>query len=271
MNTGVGSERAAAAFFDLDGTLVGPASLERRFLADLWRRRAIPTRNYFLWLLQAARLAPQGLAVMRHANKMYLRGVRVEEAAGLFRTAQARVPVLLRHEGLERVAWHTAQGHAIVLVSGTPAPLARNVAVKLGMRLALRGLAGSIEVCATELEERAGCWTGRIVGEAMFGEAKARAVRRLAKERGFDLERCYAYADCASDRWMLQAVGRPVAVNPSWALARIARRCRWTVLRWTGEETHHREHRVRLVRREEIKTLGRTWDERQTRTRIFGE
>src|SRR4029077_10693445 len=40
-----------AAFFDLDGTLILRPSLERRFFAELRQRRAIPMRNYFLWLV----------------------------------------------------------------------------------------------------------------------------------------------------------------------------------------------------------------------------
>ena len=47
-----------------------------------------------------------------------------------------------------------------------------------------------------------------------------------------DLERCFAYGDSASDRWMLEAAGKPAAVNPSNDLARIARRNDWPVLRW---------------------------------------
>src|SRR5437764_10845893 len=40
----------------------------------------------------------------------------------------------------------------------------------------------------------------RSVGEAMFGEAKVRAVRQIAAELNLDLGRCYAYGDSAHDR-----------------------------------------------------------------------
>src|SRR4030081_68313 len=69
---GQGKTRRIAAFFDLDGTLIGRPSLERRFFAQLRYRRAIPLGNYFLWLVRAAWLAPRGMQMMRHANKMYL-------------------------------------------------------------------------------------------------------------------------------------------------------------------------------------------------------
>jgi HAD superfamily hydrolase (TIGR01490 family) len=234
-----------AAFFDVDGTIVDRPSLERRFFATLRSRGAIPARNYFLWLARAAQLAPRGVGTIAHANKMYLRGVRIhgnhllpdrgtaDSVALASRRNSTRAP---RHSffqrAMERIAWHAAQGHAVVLVTGTLAPLANEVALALVLRLAVRGITTSIGVCATRLEESDGRWTGRIVGDAMFAEAKMRAVQQLAKKAGFDLARSYAYGDSASDRWLLGAVGQPVAVNPSRELRRIARMLDWPMLWW---------------------------------------
>jgi HAD superfamily hydrolase (TIGR01490 family) len=238
-----------AAFFDLDGTLVAKPSLEWRFFLKLHRQRAIPLRSYFLWLREALRLAPQGLEMMRHANKMYLRGVRAEDInVTPIRQAhcreQARMSALL-----ERAAWHAEHGHTIVLVSGTVAPLARGAATMLATKLALRGLKGCIEVCATELEQMDGCWTGRILGEAMFGEAKARAIRRLAVTHEFDLASCYAYADSLNDVPMLEAVRWPIVVNGAPALTKIARQRRWTLL-CCGEEKDPPQTAQRSQKRE---------------------
>ena len=230
-----------AAFFDLDGTLILRPSLERRFFAELRQRRAIPMRNYFLWLARAARLTPHGVQVMRHANKMYLRGLRPGQVGSERERGQPprqgsgqaglAVPRFFP-EGVDQVAWHAQRGHAIVLLSGTLAPLAQEMALALVMRLAVRGIAASVAVCATRLEENDGRWTGRIVGDAMFGVAKGRAVQQMAVDKGFELAQCYAYGDSVSDQWMLEAVGRPVAVNPSWRLKTLARRKSWPVLTW---------------------------------------
>ena len=260
MNATAQSRGHVAAFFDIDGTLLAPPSLERQFLAALRSRRAIPMRNYFLWLARAARLAPKGPAAMRHANKMYLRGVNIHDCKGNggrpgqtprqdSGQAELAVPRFFP-EAIDQIAWHVRQGHAIVLVSGTLAPLAAEVGLALTMRLAVRGVAATVAVCATRLEEREGRWTGRIAGEAMFGEAKGRAVRRLARERGFCLERCYAYGDSLSDRWMLEAVGRAAVVNPSWRLARFARKKNWPVLTWAeGKNSRQSSPRTQSARR----------------------
>jgi phosphoserine phosphatase len=110
------------------------------------------------------------------------------------------------------------------------------MALALVIRLGVRGIAAAVTVCATRLEEIDGRWTGRIVGDAMFGEAKARAVLRLADENGFDLARCYAYGDGWNDRWMLESVGRAVAVNPCPKLEALARKREWAVVAWLERE-----------------------------------
>jgi HAD superfamily hydrolase (TIGR01490 family) len=227
-----------AAFFDLDGTLIARPSLERRFFANFRQRRAIPMGNYFLWLARAVWLAPRGIRMMRHANKMYLRGASACDSEKGHRRKGRLGLVVPRFlpEAVEQVAWHARQGHAIVLVSGTLAPLAQEMALALVVRLAVRGIAASVAVCATRLEESGGLWTGRIAGDAMFGEAKGRAVREMAAEKGFDLAQCYAYGDSVSDRWMLEAAGRPVAVNASWRLKTLAFRKSWPVLTWATEK-----------------------------------
>jgi HAD superfamily hydrolase (TIGR01490 family) len=199
-------------------------------------------KNYFLWLANTIRLGPKGLAMMRHANKMHLQGVpTIENDDIITRRPRKKFRPRLMPGAIERLTWHAAQGHAIVLVSGTLAPLASGIAQGLTTLLTLRGISASIGVCATRLEEIDGRWTGRIEGEAMFGEAKARAIRRLAAEAGFDLSRCYAYADSTSDRWMLDAVGLSTAVNPAPGLERIARRQGWPVLHWGNPSPLHRK------------------------------
>jgi phosphoserine phosphatase len=263
MNAGRGKNRVAA-FFDLDGTIFPLPSLERRFAGRLRDQGAIPLRNYFLWLGRAVRLGGHGLVRMSGINKMYLRDLAVSWGADVFADAATDVSaateaaasmltgtqslpgsgltgvsVLPRFfpGALDRLARHAAQGHTIVLVTGTLEPLAKHAALALTLRLLIRDITASVGVCATRLEEIDGRWSGRITGEAMLGDAKARAVQHIAACSGFDLARCYAYGNATDDRWMLAAVGRPAAVNPSRELERIARLRSWPILRWKEKES----------------------------------
>jgi len=237
-----------AAFFDLDGTLVAGPSLERRFFRMLRCRGGIPVKNYFLWLREALRLARRGIRTIRYLNKMHLRGVtpgaveRQADGNSFFAAA------------MDRMTWHAKQRHKIVLVSGTLEILARKAAEQLEAELGARGAVAEIHVCATRLEEREGKWTGRVIGAAMYGEAKAEAVRRMAEKGMLDLTKCCAYGDSAMDRWMLATVGRPVAVNPSKELLRIAQGRNWQTVLWEkclneestqSTQTTHELHRKR--------------------------
>jgi HAD superfamily hydrolase (TIGR01490 family) len=237
-----------AAFFDLDGTLEAGPSLERRFFRMLRCRGGIPVKNYFLWLREAARLTRRGIRAIRYLNKMHLRGVapgaveRQSDGNSFFAAA------------VDRMAWHAKQRHKIVIVSGTLEILASKAAEQLEAELGARGLTARIHVCATRLEEREGKWTGQVRGAAMYGEAKAEAVRRLAEKGMLDLTKCYAYGDSAMDRWMLVAVGRPAAVNPSRELLRIAQGRNWQTVLWEkrlneestlSTQTTHELHRKR--------------------------
>ena len=268
-----------AAFFDLDGTLVPLPSLERRFFRTLRYRREIRARNYFWWLKEVIRLMPRGINATLQANKMYLRGVQISDESdegdgnvstwhksghqaegqasafpskGVRRNPRLPVPTFFV-QGIERVGWHAKQGHEIVLLSGTLEPLARDAARGLEAELAARAIVVTIRVMATQLEEMDGRWTGRILGEAMFGEAKARAAKRLASEIGLDLGRCFSYGDSLHDRLLMMSVGRPTAVNPSNDLASLARAHGWPSLVWEEKEDitkGRREHRESAEKKE---------------------
>jgi len=236
-----------AAFFDIDGTLVPPPSLEKRFLRYLLWRGAIGWINF-------ARCA----APLLHETSRALFG---KERAGLeFATAQCKaylagVPTtamdawlgwLARHsieripEALQRIDWHARQGHRIFLLSGTLQPLAEVLA---------RLIPVPVEVCATQLECEDGRYTGRVLGEAVSGPAKARAMERLAAAHFLDLERSYAYGDSFADRWMLARVGHPCVVQAaersSRRLAWLVRRRGWPILRWSAAKRGARRFQSR--------------------------
>jgi HAD superfamily hydrolase (TIGR01490 family) len=213
-----------AAFFDIDGTLLPLPSLERRFVAELRHERLIPVGNYLRWLGNAARLAPRGVLHSIHGNKAHLRNVPVRALS--FRQLN------FFPDAIRRVAWHASQGHSVILVSGTLDFLARQAALALTLRLAMRGVTAKIGVCATQAERADGRYTGRIIGAANFAEQKVIAIRRVARDIGIDLARCYGYSDTAHDRWMLGAVGKPAAVNPSPELRRIAILRHWPIFDW---------------------------------------
>ncbi|HXX46480.1 MAG TPA: HAD-IB family hydrolase [Candidatus Acidoferrales bacterium] len=216
------SAEKIGAFFDLDGTLVAPPSLEWRFIGFLLSRDALGTVDIARWLGQFAKKIlpdPRGATL---GNKHYLAGLRESLAEDWERWLDSNAPPFYP-EAIRRMTWHWSRGHRVFLVSGTLDFLAWSVAARLP---------GPVEVRATRLEANAGYWTGRLAGEHMSGEAKARVVRDLAARFCLSLWDSYAYGNSISDLPMLDSVGRRVAVNPPTRLARIARGEGWPSCDW---------------------------------------
>jgi len=223
-----------AAVFDIDGTLLPAPSLEMRLLAHLglagevrwgaicaWLRTLLP---HILGISRGEASAPERSLTLDQ-DKSYLAGVRIGVAEEWI--ARRFGELEFYAEALAMVDWHRKRGHAIVLISGTLAPLARAVGSVLAN-------GGEIYVRATELACDGDVWTGRVAGEAICGPAKERALVRLAAKHNFDLSRSYAYADSLKDRCLLGAVGHPIVVNPASRLAQLARRCGWRLVNWNG-------------------------------------
>lgn len=211
-----------AAFFDLDGTLLAPPSLERRFLRHLFSTGEIGLKQAVHALAESfARIARAPLATLE-GNKAYLGGVRCAAAEEWAARLDAQAWPFFR-QGFHRLEWHAAQGHRIFLISGTLEPLAQTAA---------RALPVPVGVYATRLDSAGPYWTGRMCGELLSGKAKARLLLRLAEETGLALDSCYAYGDHIADGAMLACVGQPMAVNPSPRLERVARQRGWRVVEW---------------------------------------
>jgi len=230
MSAGGQTSERAAAFFDLDGTLIPEPSLEQRFFQELRQSGAIPISNYLRWGVEALRLLPKGLQAVQHQNKRYLAGVYSDL---VFRHVES---ISFFEESIARVAWYARQGHEIVLASGTLEPLAHLAAMALECELEARGVQVRLRVRATRLAEEHGRWTGHMAGEAMYGPAKARATKNLAKECKLDLRECHAYGNSLLDRQLLCAVGHGHAVNPGKEMAALANVKDWPIWHWHQEK-----------------------------------
>jgi len=232
MNPSTALRVGVAAFFDIDGTLLPPPSLERQFRRFLRWRGELRARQQLRWFGHFLTTVWRDPLAATHGNKSHYADVRLE-------TMQAWLAFLCRHplpffpQALDCMAWHVAHGHPIILVSGTVQPLAHLVAESLRSRLgALTDAPIHLEVLATELEARNGRFTGHLAGPAVSGAQKVRAVEALAATRCLNLAESFAYGNSFLDRWILWRVGHPAAVNPSFLLEQVARRCGWPVLHW---------------------------------------
>jgi HAD superfamily hydrolase (TIGR01490 family) len=112
------------------------------------------------------------------------------------------------------------QGHDQILVTGALECITRPRADYLG----------ADDFQANRLEYKDGKATGRLRKPMMAGANKAQWIRHYAEDHDYDLDRCFAYADSASDVPMLSVVGNPCAVNPDFSLKTTARSYEWARL-----------------------------------------
>jgi len=216
-------EGNVGAFFDLDGTLLPAPSVERRFILFLLMRGLFRPMQFARGAARFIANITRNRRATIGANKMHFSGMSIR-CADKWSRRLASHPVKFFSAGLGRLEFHFAQGHRIFLITGAPAPLAELVGSHFPVPLTIVG---------TQLAVRDGYWTGEITGEHMCGNAKHRAVVRLAAMHGLDLARSFAYGDSMSDLPMLEMAGHPAAVNPLANLERVARDRNWPVVYWS--------------------------------------
>jgi len=203
-----------AAIFDVDQTLI-QGSTERLFFKYLVDRGLLPVSRALSYL---GRLAcnPQE----RFRDKTYLQGLPVEDIHRLARQCyQEHIAPRLSAVGLACVREHQAQGHEIVLLTGSLAFLMAPLKEELDADWLI----------ATEVVKNGRFFTGKIAGLHPRGENKLRLLLDLSRAQNLDLSRSFAYGDHLQDLHLLCRIGHPVAVNPSWRLKRLARRHSWPI------------------------------------------
>ena len=214
----------AAAFFDLDNTLLHGASL---FLLGrgMYARGVVSTGDVLrgAWQQVVFRLVGERHG---HIHAVRERGLALGagvEVAPLLALGEEIFDELIADriltDTLALARAHLDRGEDVFIVTAAPVELAEIVARRLG----LTGAVGTV----SEIEN--GRWTGRLVGELLHGPAKADAVMRLAEQRGYDLTRCAAYSDSINDLPLLSTVGEPHAVNPDRRLRAHAEAHGWPV------------------------------------------
>jgi HAD superfamily hydrolase (TIGR01490 family) len=220
----VPDDPTAAAFFDVDNTIMRGASLFYVGVG-LYRRGFFGTADVtrMAWAQTQFLLGAENLEHMQEARSFALtliQGRTVSEMRGITEQVFDDVMAGKLWPGTQALTRrHLDQGQRVWLVTAAPVEVATVIAAKLG----LTGAMGTVA------EQRDGTYTGRLVGEILHGEAKAEAVRALAEREGLDLSRCAAYSDSANDIPLLSLVGDPCAVNPDRELRAVARAHGWRI------------------------------------------
>jgi HAD superfamily hydrolase (TIGR01490 family) len=215
---------AAAAFFDVDNTVVRGASIFH-LARGLYRRDFLSMRDIVRFAWQQARFIALGentghVADVQARALAFIAGHSVAEMRAVGEEVYDEMLADKIWPGTLALArMHEDAGQRVWLVTATPIEVAEVIAERLG----LSGAIGTVP------EHADGVYTGRLVGQPMHGQAKAKAVAELAEREGLALRKCAAYSDSANDIPLLSLVGHPVAVNPDMKLRAHARAHGWQI------------------------------------------
>jgi HAD superfamily hydrolase (TIGR01490 family) len=216
---------AAAAFYDLDGTLVR---------TNLVHAFAFTARNQQGLLKSVVKTVstfasvPMFLAAdfwnRRLFNDLFFIRYKGESQDRLRAMAQEQFDTVLKPAifpgAYELIDKSRQLGLRQVIVTGaldlTVEPLARHLKID--------------DYVTNRLEFVDGYATGRLLPPIMAAATKASWMRVYAEKENLNLSDCYGYSDSLSDLPMLSVVGHPTAVNPDIRLRSTALQHDWPVL-----------------------------------------
>lgn len=216
---------AAAAFYDLDGTLVR-TNLVHAYAYNARNQQGV--WKSFTRMISTAAAVPLFFAAdmynRRVFNDLFFRRYRGESQDRLRYLAEELFDAVIKPNifpgAYELVDKSKRLGLRQVLVTGaldlTVEPLARHLGIDYAV--------------TNRLEFVDGKATGRLLPPIMAAASKASWIRIYAEREGLSLSDCYSYSDSMSDLPMLSVVGHPTAVNPDFRLRNTALQHDWPIL-----------------------------------------
>jgi HAD superfamily hydrolase (TIGR01490 family) len=226
-----GARGASAAFFDLDKTIISRSST-LAFVPSFYRHGLI-SRAQLVFRVGGA--DHDQMERIRDQLSQLCRGWSVERVTEIV-TANlaATIAPIIFEQARGLLDAHRDAGRDVFIVSTAGQEMVGPIAAMLG----------ASGIIATQMRHAEGRYTGEMDFYA-YGEGKAVRIHQLAAERGYDLGDCFAYSDSFTDLPMLEAVGRPHAVNPDRQLRRVAVARGWPVLAFAGRAARTCEQQVR--------------------------
>jgi HAD superfamily hydrolase (TIGR01490 family) len=221
------NEEKAAAFFDLDRTIIGGSSVFT-FGWVAYRNGMVPTAQLLRDAGSAVRFKFSGASddKTEAVKSRILEAIKDVPVATFTDLADEVIPKLLddvRREARGLIDLHADAGRDTYIVSASPV----EIVGKFAEAMEMTGGIGTV----SEIVD--GIYTGELAAPFCYGKGKAEAVRRVADTKGYDLSLSYAYTDSAGDLPMLELVGHPVAVNPDRALEAIAYHRGWPIVEFS--------------------------------------
>ena len=218
------------AVFDLDGTLydgqIWKALVNYQLKHNVNRGAAVAylARNVSRYMLYKAKVLARDVVWEKFGYEIMLmlkgmsRDATTQAAQGIYHT---NIAPHLDQDLINSWEDFGRQGYRRLILSGSPLPIAEEVGKALQ----------ADAVLATNVEFRAGKYTGAIVGGLCQGKEKAKKLLAYTADQGWavDWRASHAFGDSYTDLPILSLVGTPHVVRPDPKLYHHAQMKGWRV------------------------------------------
>ncbi len=227
MTNSAASLSRTAAFFDVDGTLAQTTIVHYYEYFKTHKMNVVAKAIWrFAYLFKCVYYLIIDKIDRSNFNTIFYRSYRGLQADEIREMAKSCFHDVLHakifDEGSQCVASHKSAGREVVLVTGSIDFIVQPLAEKLGVE----------HLIAPGLVVAEGQFTGELDGPPVGGDEKVRRITSFAQENDIDLAQSYAYGDSYADLPMLEAVGKPHAVNPDRKLAAVCKARGWPTIQW---------------------------------------
>jgi len=220
---------SAAAFFDLDRTLLprasGPALSQALREVGVLSESRIPGEGLLFGIFDLIGETRPSMMLARQGVR-FSEGWDAELVAEAGEIAASRLVAEVLPYARTEMEMHRNQGRKLVIATTSPDDMVRPLADALGFD----------DIVATHYARTDGVFVGEVDGHYVWGKGKLAAVQEWAEANGVDMAESYAYSDSYYDLPLLKAVGHPVAVNPDPRLVAAATARRWSVRHFDSPE-----------------------------------
>jgi putative phosphoserine phosphatase/1-acylglycerol-3-phosphate O-acyltransferase len=210
------------AFYDLDHTILTGNSAT--YLVEEARLRGVMSprqHRHAVYLSIIYKLNLGNPTKMINRMLSWLTGLHEEAVKKLSREVfMDDLVQTIRPEIVKSMSEHRTRNGANVLLSSATSPICEPVSEYLKMD----------DVICTQLASENGILSGKTDGKLVYGLEKKKRLLSYCETYGFDPSESYYYGDSYTDQYVMESVGKPVAVSPDRRLLKIAHKQNWPIL-----------------------------------------
>jgi len=210
------------AFYDLDHTILDGNSAT--YLVQEAHKRGVMTERQYrhaAWLSILYKLNIGEPIKMINRMLSWLTGLQEKSIMELSQEIFDHIiKETIRPEILETIREHRAKNAAVILLSSATSPICLPVTRFMELD----------DVICTQLEAEDGILTGHTRGKLVYGPEKKVRMLAYCREKEYDPREAWYYGDSHTDKYVMEAVGFPVAVSPDKKLLKIAKKNNWPIL-----------------------------------------